>query len=291
MTQESKPPLISVVITAFNRPDYLQSSVASVLAQTFSDVEIIIVDDCSPTDLQPVLQSFDAPIRFRRMPVNGGANRARNEGVRLARGRYVAFLDDDDVWLPHKLELQLQRLADATACICGYEFLDTGTRKVHEITEVTASMLKQGNVFCGMSGLVCARQWLLDNPFDETLSNGQDWDIYVRIVREHKLAYVGQSLFRYRRGGHESITTRVKRQGVADMERRLVVAYKHRQWMGERQFRQRVAATILGYIGHRPQPWKLVLLALRKGGVRATVSVLAEKCSNFIRRGGRVTTH
>lgn len=291
MTMENKTPLITAVITAYNRPDYLQSSISSVLAQTIADVEIVVVDDCSPTDPTPVLQAFDVPIQFRRMPVNGGANRARNEGVRLAKGRYIAFLDDDDEWLPNKLELQLQRLGNATACISGYEYMDTGTAKVHPIREITASMLKHGNPYCGMSGLLCERQWLLDNPCDETLSNGQDWDIYVRLARDKPIAYVDQPLFRYRRGSHESITTKVKTQGAADMERRLVVAYKHRQWMGERQFRQRVAYTILGYVGHRPQPWKLVLLALRKSGVRATVSVLAEKFGNFMKRGGRVTTH
>lgn len=288
---ENKTPLISVVITAFNRPDYLRSSIASVLAQTVTDVEIIVVDDCSPTDPLPVLREFDAPIKGRRMPVNGGANRARNEGVRMATGRYVAFLDDDDIWLPRKLELQLARLADAQACLCGYEYLDTGEARVRPVQEVTSAMLKRGNPYCGMSGLICERQWLLANPFDETLGNGQDWDVYVRLACSKPIAYVEQALFRYRRGSHESITTKVKTEGVDDMERRLVVAYKHRQWMGETLFRRRVARTILSYVGHRRQPWKLVLLALRKSGLRATVGVLAEKFSNFMKRGGKIATH
>lgn len=288
---ETKTPLISVVITAFNRPDYLRSSIASVLAQTVTDLEIIVVDDCSPTDPLPVLREFDAPIQGRRMPVNGGANRTRNEGVRMARGRYVAFLDDDDIWLPHKLELQLQRLGEADACVCGYEFLDTGETRVRPVLEVTSASLKLGNPYCGMSGLICERQWLLANPFDETLGNGQDWDVYIRLASNRPIAYVQQSLFRYRRGSHDSITTKVKTEGVADMERRLVVAYKHRDWMGERLFRRRVARTILGYIGHRQQPWKLVLLALRKSGLRATVGVLAEKFGHFMKRGGKIATH
>jgi GalNAc5-diNAcBac-PP-undecaprenol beta-1,3-glucosyltransferase len=284
-------PLVSVVITAFNRPDYLRNAVTSVLAQTFTDIEIIVVDDCSPTDPSAVLREFDAPIHFVRMPTNGGANRARNEGVRRARGHYVAFLDDDDIWLPTKLELQLPKLAHVTACLCGYEYLDSGKVFVRPVQQITASMLKQGNFYCGMSGLICEQRWLLENPFDETLANGQDWDVYVRLAQDKPIAYVGRPLLRYRRGSHDSITTRVKTMGTSDMERRLTVAYKHRQWMGERDFRLRVARTILGYIGHRPEPWKLVLLALRKSGWRATTSVLAEKFSNFMRRGGRVTSH
>jgi len=288
---ETTTPLISVVISAFNRPDYLRSSIASALAQTFTDIEIIVVDDCSPQDPLPILREFSYPIRYAIMPTNGGANRARNEGVLRARGRYVAFLDDDDVWLPNKLELQLPTLADVTACLCGYEYLDSGAKIVRQLQQITASMLKNGNVYCGMSGLICERQWLLENPFDETLANGQDWDVYVRLAQSGPIAYVDQSLLRYRRGSHESITTKVKTLKVADMERRLVVAYKHRQWMGERDFRRRVARTILGYVGQRPEPLKLVLLALRKSGLRATTSVLAEKLSNFMKRGGKVISH
>ena len=101
---------------------------ASALAQEGVDLEIIVVDDCSPTDLQPALAGFSDPIRYHRMERNGGANRARNEGVRQARGRYVAFLDDDDIWLPHKLERQRAVLeSDPTLggvfCL-GDEFLD-----------------------------------------------------------------------------------------------------------------------------------------------------------------------
>lgn len=284
-------PLITAVITAFNRPDYLRSSVTSVLAQTFTDIEIIVVDDCSPNNPLSVLSEFDVPIRYQRMPKNGGANRARNEGVRLATGRYVAFLDDDDIWLPHKLELQLPRLTDATACISGYEYLDTGQIFVQPLQQISAPMLKQGNPYCGMSGLICDRQWLLTNPFDETLDNGQDWDIFVRLARDRPIAYVDQPLHRYRRGNHESITTRLKTQGVAAMERRLVVTYKHREWLGEPHFRRRIAHSILGYIGHRPQPWKLVLLALRKSGLKATASVLVQKFGNFMKRGGKLTNH
>lgn len=290
-TMASDTPLITVVITAFNRPDYLQSSVASALAQEGVDLEIIVVDDCSPTDLQPALAGFSDPIRYHRMERNGGANRARNEGVRQARGRYVAFLDDDDIWLPHKLQRQLQHLVGATACICGFRLLEKDLVFVRPIDQVDATALKLGNPYCGMSGLLCERQWLLQNPFDETLDNGQDWDMFVRLARQAPIRYVAEPLFRYRRGSHDSITTKVRKMQPADMERRLLVTYKHREWLGERLFRRRIAHTILGYLGTRNQPWKLVLMALRKSGPMATATVLSEKFSKFMRRGGRVSTH
>ncbi|NPU92405.1 MAG: glycosyltransferase family 2 protein [Gammaproteobacteria bacterium] len=290
-TMASDIPLITVIITAFNRPDYLQSSVASALAQEGVDLEIIVVDDCSPTDLQPALAGLSGPVRYHRMERNGGANRARNEGVRQARGRYVAFLDDDDIWLPHKLQRQLQHLAGATACICGFRLLEKDLVFVRPIDQVDATALKLGNPYCGMSGLLCERQWLLQNPFDETLDNGQDWDMFVRLARQAPIRYVAEPLFRYRRGSHDSITTKVRQMQPADMERRLLVTYKHREWLGERLFRRRIAHTILGYLGTRNQPWKLVLMALRKSGPLATATVLSEKFNKFMRRGGRVSTH
>lgn len=288
---EAKLPLVSIVITAYNRPDYLQASLDSALSQTLRSCEIIVVDDCSPVDLQPVVAAFDAPIHYLRMERNGGANRARNRGVQLAKGKYVAFLDDDDIWLPHKLESQLAQIKDALACVCGFEVLDTGKLFVRSLTLVTEDILRKGNPYCGMSGLVCQREWLLENPLDESLANGQDWDIFVRLAQRSPFPYVAESLFFYRRGSHTSITSRVKSMGVEEMERRLRVTYKHRAWLGEYWFRHRLALSILGYIGNRKQPWKLVLLALRKSGIQATCSVLAEKFGNFMKRGGKVTSH
>ena len=289
--KEHTQPLISVVISAYNRPDYLQESLDSALRQTVQPLEIIVVDDCSPANLQSVVESFGGPAYYLRMARNGGANRARNAGVRHARGQYIAFLDDDDIWLPHKLERQLSQLGNVTACLSGFEVLDTGKVFVRPLSLITEDLLRKGNQYCGMSGLICERRWLLENPLDESLKNGQDWDIFVRLAQQAPIPYVPESLFLYRRGRHASITSNMKSLGPDEMEQRLKVTYKHRAWLGERYFRRRMALTILGYIGNRKQPWRLALLAIRKSGVLATISVLTEKLRNFMKRGGRVTSH
>jgi glycosyltransferase involved in cell wall biosynthesis len=101
--------MVSVVVPAYDQPAFLAEAVRSVVAQTFADFELIVVDDGSPTDLRPAFDEAsggDPRCRYVRQ-ANGGGGAARNHGIALARGRWVAFLDHDDRWLPAKLERQL----------------------------------------------------------------------------------------------------------------------------------------------------------------------------------------
>ncbi len=114
-------PLFSVVIPTHDRADLLPRAIASVLGQTVGDLEVIVVDDAGsqPVDVPP-----DPRVRVVRRTTNGGAGAARNTGVDLATGRYVAFLDDDDVWVPDRLELALAGLARAPIAICWTRYAD-----------------------------------------------------------------------------------------------------------------------------------------------------------------------
>ena len=109
-------PLFSVIIPTYERRDLLVTAVNSVLRQTVDDLECIVVDDASPSGVD--LGLADSRLRVTRHPANRGATCARNTGLSLARGRYVTFLDDDDVWTPQRLEYALQGLARAPISIC-----------------------------------------------------------------------------------------------------------------------------------------------------------------------------
>jgi len=103
------PPLVSVVIPTYKRPDFLIRAAHSAIAQTFTDLEIIAIDDCSPVDYNDALMRLsDKRFRYIRLDSNRGAAAARNIGLENARGRFVAFLDDDDWWYPQKLEQQFR---------------------------------------------------------------------------------------------------------------------------------------------------------------------------------------
>ena len=102
------PPDISVVIPAYNRATTIARALNSVLAQTFQDLEVIVVDDGSTDHTSEVIQQIgDARVEIIRHTRNQGAAEARNTGMKAAGGKYIAWLDSDDEWLPDKLQVQL----------------------------------------------------------------------------------------------------------------------------------------------------------------------------------------
>jgi glycosyltransferase involved in cell wall biosynthesis len=117
----AKAPLVSVIIPTHDRKDFLAQAIRSVLEQTYQDFELIVVDDASADGTADYLTSLtDARLRlFRHDQVSGGAA-ARNTGIRAARGKYIAFLDDDDRWAPTKLAMQVAALEGQTAYAVAY---------------------------------------------------------------------------------------------------------------------------------------------------------------------------
>ena len=108
-------PLVSVVIPTYNRADLIMRAINSVRSQSYSNIEIIAIDDCSPDNTAEVVQGIkDDRLTYYRHNTNQGGSAARNTGIEKAKGEYIAFLDSDDVWLPQKLALQLEAIALAT---------------------------------------------------------------------------------------------------------------------------------------------------------------------------------
>lgn len=101
---------VSVIMPLYNSARFLSSSIESVINQTYKNWELLLIDDCSKDDSVIIAQSYsdqDKRIRLLRLPKNSGAAIARNEGIRIASGRYISFLDSDDIWLPNKLKEQI----------------------------------------------------------------------------------------------------------------------------------------------------------------------------------------
>lgn len=112
--------LVSVIMPAYNCTAYIDAAIGSVLQQEVP-LELIVVDDCSTDGLAMLMQRYqeDHRIRYVQNEKNMGAAASRNRGVAMAKGKYIAFLDADDIWLPHKLSRQLQKLQETGTVICA----------------------------------------------------------------------------------------------------------------------------------------------------------------------------
>lgn len=137
--------LVSIVTPAYNGARFIKQTIDSVLAQTYANWEMVIVDDCSTdgtAELVERIGAADSRIRLIRQPKNGGPARARNAALQAARGRYVAFVDSDDLWLPQKLENQLRfmRERDSVFSFTGFRRIDESGAKVGQLRPIPAEL-------------------------------------------------------------------------------------------------------------------------------------------------------
>lgn len=278
---------VSVVIPTCNRDAYLHEAVESALAQTVEPVEIIVVDDASDSDPRAQLAAFGEKVRLHRLATRSGASVARNQGVMLARGDYVAFLDDDDLWMPEKTEMQLRAMRNAqeerersgdteevAACICIAQDLG-GTPDVPLGIEDIEARLRLSTP-CGTSALVAKRDMLLEEPFDPLLRRAEDWDLFVRLAKKRSLVFTEEPLY-LRRVGHDRITTEVLQQTPQELYASAAAAHKHRTWLGETAYRDRLANLLLSFVAKRDHKLSYVASAIRHAGPRATLRALVAK--------------
>jgi glycosyltransferase involved in cell wall biosynthesis len=220
---------VSAVIPVYNGERYVAEAINSVLGQTQPPLECVVVDDGSTDATGDVVTGFGAAVTYVRTE-RGGVSKARNHGIRLARGELVAFLDHDDVWLPPKLELQAEALraeSRAVMALCAVEMTDAGgtTNGIKRMSlpkDLVVAMLTFQLTeipSCSSTGLV-RRDWLLaGGGFDETLSTCADWDLLLRASLDGDITYVDESLVRYR--VHDSNMSR----NIASIERDMVHAF------------------------------------------------------------------
>jgi hypothetical protein len=202
-------PLVSVIIPSFNHARYIRECIDSVFCQTFKDFEVIVVDDGSSDESLDILRSFGNRIRLIEQS-NRGTQAARNRGLQLAKGKYIALLDSDDGWLPNKLEVQIDALSRQPEIGLLYSFCHTinadGSRRKKEWhygkpidhpNGALAQLLQE----CFIPALtVVFRRQCIDEVgyFDEELLGSGDWDMWIRIAAKYPIACVNEPLALYR---------------------------------------------------------------------------------------------
>ena len=199
-------PLVSVVIPTYNSAQYVTAAVDSVLQQSFTDVEVLVIDDGSTDDTCAVLSRYKPPVRYHYQP-NSGVSVARNRGIAESTGKYVAFLDADDTWFSAKLERQLDVMAQSPGfglCYTGFRFVDNAMRPLRDFyprqfEDALAGLLFEGNIVSSICTVVTERALFEQvGGFDPGLSQCADWDMWVRLARKTRFLALNELLVTYR---------------------------------------------------------------------------------------------
>lgn len=200
-------PKVSVIIPTYNRADFLKKAVQSVLHQTYQDYEILVRDDGSTDNTQQVISNFkDSRIRYTRNMTNIGVIQNRNNAVNNSKGKYIAFLDDDDEWLPEKLEKQMSIIEASPAKLggvySGAYSIDTKLGKIVKLSvpEYRGYILKHllKNNFIMTSTLVLKKKCFEKvGLFDPEFKSASDFDMWIRVAEKFEFDYVLSALVNY----------------------------------------------------------------------------------------------
>ena len=208
-------PMVSVIVPTCNRPATLVEAVQSILNQTYPNVEIVVVNDAG-ADVQSVVSSLNEKgnITYVKHDRNRGLAAARNTGLKMARGKYITYLDDDDLFYPEHLETLIEGLEAS-----GERVAYTDAYRAHHAEKDGKDVVVQRGVFFSLD--FCAEKMLVSNfipvlcvmheksclddvgLFDETLTTHEDWDLWIRMSRKFKFHHIRKFTceFAYRQDG------------------------------------------------------------------------------------------
>jgi len=206
-------PLVTASIRTYNRANLLPRAIESILNQTYQNLELIILDDCSTDNTAELIkkyQDIDSRIKYIRHNTNKGTGAGFNTINRTASGKYVAYLDDDDIWLPKKLELQVAKMEQMGE---KYGLITGGVLHINGDTEKILSIFKpkyQGNIYWDMlkfgSGLIVGPPSVIMlralairrmGDFDKNMPRGCGQDYFRRLAKQYKITYVNDICLKY----------------------------------------------------------------------------------------------
>lgn len=221
-SERDTPPLVSAVTTTYNRPSYLERAVESVRDQTYDPLELVVVDDCSDTPARDVLADMDLDgfrdVQCIRHNENRGANAARNTGIRAASGAFVAFLDDDDRWVPEKTARQVERFAAADDDV-GVVYTGAVTRRgdgpeemiPEPVDDLTKALLCR-NVVGTLSAVMVRADLAEAVSLDEGFPSWADLEWYVNLSTEATFERIPEPLVVYEFESHNRLSEDIEKK-------------------------------------------------------------------------------
>lgn len=194
--------MISVIIPTYNREHTLRRSIESVLSQTYTDLELIIADDCSTDGTKKLIEGIDdTRIKYICLKKNGGACVARNAGIAVAKGDYIAFQDSDDIWLANKLEIQFKTIVETGADVCFHKLIRhyEGSAKDALFPDLDKSGFlshedMSNSPLISTQTIMAKREVFLEHQFDPLVKKTQDYDWGIRASRNHTFYYLDMPL-------------------------------------------------------------------------------------------------
>jgi len=189
-------PQCSVIMPIYNSEQFLEKTLESVLKQTFADFELIAIDDCSSDSSYEILQRMakeDKRIKIYRNKENSGVANTRNRGIEAAQGKYIALLDSDDLWLPEKLEKQIDYI-ERKGCMlsyCSYGFIDKDNNDIGNVFCVPShinmkDLLKKNVISC--STVIVEREFFLKHKFNSEYYH-EDFVTWIDMLKECQNSY------------------------------------------------------------------------------------------------------
>lgn len=209
---QADPPLVSAIIPTYNGGAFLADAIDSVLTQSYPAIECIVVDDGSTDDTPAIIAAFEGRIRRTRQ-ANQGPARARNKGAQMARGEFIAFLDDDDIWRPAKVERQVSKLAQRPCAAVVYtavEVIDAvGARLAiipapsRELAFRNTLLMQWPHLALEQGALIRRSAFSEVGGFDERLSTSDACDLACRLALRYPVEPLDEPLVGYRQHVHQ----------------------------------------------------------------------------------------
>lgn len=199
---------VSVMVLTYNRANMLKETIDSILNQTFKDFELIVVDNYSTDNTEEIIKSYDDKrIKYFKNRNYGLLAVNRNFAIQKSKGEYIAICDDDDLWLPEKLEKQLLEFERdekiGLVCSNGFSFDETG--KHRKIGKSKSGYFTFKDLLIGNKIICCSAIFKKDilndvGTFDESreIFTGEDYELWLRIAKRYKIRYIGIPLVKYR---------------------------------------------------------------------------------------------
>jgi glycosyltransferase involved in cell wall biosynthesis len=196
-------PMISVIMPVYNAGEYVKEAIESILNQTYSDWELIIIDDCSTDNSVEIIQSFhDKRIVLLKNEINSGIAKTSNKGLKIAQGKYITRMDSDDIAFPLRFEKQVKFLEenpDYVLCACDVQMF--GARREfftlpEKDQQLKVSLLYQ-NPFVNSSVLIRGKDFK-KYLYNELFSTAEDYELWINLKEEGKFASIPEVLFQYR---------------------------------------------------------------------------------------------